>query len=459
MRRACFHRLSCLALCVGLSAACDSAGAAGEGAARRPNVLLVLTDDQGSIDAGCYGAQDLATPSIDGLARRGVRFTQFYSAAPVCAPSRAAVLTGRYPQRAGVPGNVSSTKGDPGMPAEQVTVAEMLQAAGYATAHVGKWHLGYTPQTMPNAQGFDFSFGHMGGCIDNHSHFFYWRGPNTHDLWLNGQEVHYGGRFFAELMVEQATAFIRQHREEPWFVYFALNMPHYPYQGYEKWLRHYGDLPYPRNLYAAFISTLDENLGRLLENIDQLGLRRQTIVIFQSDNGHSTEERAHFGGGSAGPYRGAKFSLFEGGIRLPAIISWPGTLPETEVRGQLVTACDWLPTIADLCQVPLPPRKLDGKSLAGAIRSADAPSPHPVFHWQTGAAKNPSWAVREGNWKLLGNPRDPGNEASLGKEDRVFLVNLADDVGERKNLAGGYPEIVARLEQLHRQWLLDVQEP
>ena len=397
----------------------------------RPNVILVYADDQGSCDAGCYGADDLVTPTIDGLAERGVRFTQFYSAAPVCSPSRAAVLTGRYPQRAGVPGNVSSRKGDPGMPAEQVTVAEMLRRGGYATGHVGKWHLGYTPETMPRGQGFDFSFGHMGGCIDNYSHFFYWQGPNRHDLWRDGQEVYRDGRFFPELMVEEATAFLRKHRNKPFFLYFAMNVPHYPYQGYEKWLKHYESADHPRNLYAAFLSTLDENLGHLLQQVDDLGLRERTIVVFQSDNGHSTEERAHRGGGYAGPYRGAKFSLFEGGIRLPAIISWPGHLPQGAVRDQMATACDWLPTIAQLCNVPLPNSKIDGVSLVEILQSADAAPAHTVFHWQTGGGKNPSWAVRDGNWKLLGNPRDTSQQVAHHSAGSIVSRRPAQDPAEK----------------------------
>ncbi len=427
-------------------------------AAGRPNVVVIYTDDQGSIDANCCGATDLVTPAIDGLARRGVRFTQFYSAAPVCSPSRAAMLTGRYPQRAGVPGNVSCSRGDPGMPAEQVTLAEMFKSAGYATAHVGKWHLGYSPETMPNAQGFDFSFGHMGGCIDNYSHFFYWQGPNRHDLWRNGVETWRDGRYFPELMVEEATGFLEKNKDRPFFLYFAINMPHYPYQGYEKWQRYYSKLSYPRSLYAAFISSMDENLGRLLAALDRLGLRERTIVILQSDNGHSAEERAHFGGGSAGPYRGAKFSLFEGGIRLPAILSWPGSLPENQIRSQLAVSCDWMPTVAELCRVPLPQRKLDGHSLVEVIRSPSAPSPHKVFHWQTGPAKNPSWAVREGPWKLLGNPQDPSKKAPLTAADRLFLANLENDVSETTNVASEHPEIVARLKKLHEEWVRQVEE-
>jgi arylsulfatase A len=439
----------CLALCpagelAGLSAA-----------ERRPNVILIYADDQGSIDANCYGAKDLITPSIDALAEHGVRFTQFYAAAPVCSPSRAAVLTGRVPQRAGVPGNVSSAEGHAGMPTEQVTIAEMLKSAGYATGHVGKWHLGYTPETMPNGQGFDYSFGHMGGCIDNYSHFFYWNGPNRHDLWLQGKEIWRDGQYFPDQMVEHGKQFMAANAEKPFFLYWAINLPHYPLQGKEKWRKQYEHLPSPRNKYAAFISSMDEAIGELLAGLNELGLREDTVVIYQSDHGHSTEERTFSGGGSAGPYRGAKFSLFEGGIRVPAIISWPGTLPAGQVRSQMATACDWLPTIADLCGAEAPKHRLDGASLRDVISDGSATSPHQTFHWQTGGGKNPQWAVRDGDWKLIGNPRDTSNKAPLGKGDQRFLVNLANDVTEMKNVAADHPEIVARLTQLHDAWEKD----
>ncbi|RME89872.1 MAG: sulfatase [Verrucomicrobia bacterium] len=422
-------------------------------AAARPNVLLIYTDDQGSVDLGCYGATDLVTPHADALAARGVRFTQFYSAAPVCSPSRAAVLTGRYPQRAGVPGNVSSMAGHPGMPAGQVTLAELLRRAGYFTAHVGKWHLGYTPETMPNGQGFDHSFGHMGGCIDNFSHFFYWNGPNRHDLHRNGIEVHAPGRFFPDLMVEEIEWLLdHRPRTKPFFIYCAFNMPHYPYQGDVKWLRYYqGRVPYPRDLYAAFVSTLDERVGRVLRMLDERGLREETIVIYQSDNGHSVEERAHRGGGSAGPYRGHKFSLFEGGIRLPAIISWPGHLPEGEVRDQLATACDWLPTVLDLCGLPPATHRIDGRSLRAVLASAEAPSPHERFFWQSGGGRSrPQWAVREGPWKLV------VHGIGAGPDEQTFLANLTEDPGERHNRAADYPELVRRLTRAHEDWLRDV---
>ncbi len=420
----------------------------------KPNVIIIFTDDQGSVDLNCYGAKDLITPHMDSIARRGIRFTQFYASAPVCSPSRAGMLTGRFPARAGVPGNVSSHHGKSGMPAEQITIAEMMQQAGYQTAHIGKWHLGYTPETMPNAQGFETSFGHMGGCIDNYSHFFYWNGPNRHDLWENGREVWHDGVFFPDLMVEQCQNYIRQAGDKPFFLYWAINVPHYPLQGKAKWRKAYAQLPSPRNKYAAFVSTMDDCIGEVLSTLDECQLREKSIIIFQSDHGHSQEERTFGGGGSAGPYRGAKFSLFEGGIRVPAMVSWPGTIAEGEVRNQLATGCDWLPTISALTGAPLPAHQLDGKNLKAVIESADARSPHDHFYWQIGK----SWAVREGDWKLLGNPRDTSQQAPLGKDDQLFLVDLSKDIGETKNLAARHPEKVDHLKKIYNQYQKSLSE-
>ncbi len=422
---------------------------------QRPNVILIYTDDQGSIDAGVYGARDIDTPHIDSLAAEGVRFTQFYAPSPVCSPSRAGLLTGRYPLRAGVPGNCDSKPGKAGMPGEQITLAEVFKRAGYTTAHIGKWHLGYTPDTRPNAQGFDHSFGHMGGCIDNYSHFFYWSGPNRHDLHRNGVEIFADGRHFQDLMIEEASAFLENHRADPFFLYFALNAPHYPYQGEDKWLARYREraVPYPRDLYAASVSSLDEHIGKLLERVEELGLAQDTILIFQSDQGHSVEERAHFGGGSAGDWRGAKFSLFEGGIRVPAIIRWPGRLPKGETRGQMAHGCDWFPTLAELCSVPVGDLELDGRSLVELLRSAEAPTPHDVLHWHVSGGGEPQWAVREGDWKLIGNPVDPTQEAPFTERDRLYLTNPVADPSESRNLIGEYPEIALRLERLHEEWV------
>ncbi len=432
------------------------AGAAPAADERPPNVLLIYTDDQGSLDLNCYGADDLVTPHLDALAERGVRFTQMYAPSAICSASRAGLLTGRIPARAGVPNNVSSRQGDAGLPPAEVTLAEMLRDAGYATGHVGKWHLGFTPETMPNGQGFGESFGHMGGCIDNYSQFFYWNGPNRHDLWRDGEEVFSDGRYFLDQMVEECILFIRHHREQPFFLYWAINAPHYPLQGTDVWREHYADLDAPRNMYAAFVSTIDERVGWLLKQLAWLGLQERTIVIFQSDHGHSTEERAFGGGGYAGPYRGAKGCLFEGGLRVPSIISWPGVIPAGEVRHQLATGCDWLPTIADLAGVELPGRQLDGRSLREVILS-DAATPHEHFYWQLGSQKQPQWVVREGDWKLLGNPQDRSDKAPLTPEDRLFLVNLKDDVGEMSNLASHHPDVVERLQRLREAYRQSLQ--
>lgn len=426
------------------------------GADDRPNVILIMADDLGSVDLGCYGASDLHTPNADALAARGVRFTQFYSAAPVCSPSRAGTLTGRWPARAGVPQNCASQKGGKGaLPPSEVTLGEMFRAAGYATAHVGKWHVGYTPETSPRAQGFPHSFGHMGGCIDNYSHFFYWSGPNVHDLWRNEVEVFYGGHYFPDLMVEEAGRFMEQHRDEPFFMYYAMNTPHYPYQGDEKWLKRFHDLPYPRNLYAAFVASLDERLGKLFAKIESLALTKRTIIVLQSDNGHSTEERAHFGGGSAGQYRGAKFSMFEGGFRLPCIVSWPDKLPSNESRDQLAHACDLLPTLAELTGVKTPDVYLDGRSLAAVLRDASVPTPHvdQALHWQTGAGPNADWAVREGDWKLIGRTRDTTRGDKAAEIVTMFLANIKMDPREIKSFADEHPEIVSRLKKLHDEHL------
>ena len=211
-------------------------------------------------------------------------------------------------------------------------------------------------------------------------------------------------------------------------------------------------------MYAAFVSTMDEMIGQLVGHLKERGLRENTIVIFQSDHGHSTEQRTFGGGGSAGKYRGAKFSLFEGGIRVPAIISWPGRLPEHQVRDQFATSVDWLPTLSALTSVPLPKRRLDGKSLLPVIKSLDAKSPHETFHWQSGRGLSgkPQWAVRAGAWKLIGNPKDTSNKAPLTGDDALFLVNLEQDPAEMTNIARQHPETTQRLKKLHENWLQEV---
>lgn len=448
-----------LLLCLGQSSPgqtpSESSAASSAAAPQRPNVIIFYTDDQGSVDAGCYGARELLTPTIDQLADRGVRFTQMYAPSAICSASRAGLMTGRFPARAGVPSNVGGDAGTVGMPHSEVTIADMLQAAGYRTAHIGKWHLGHVPETIPTGQGFDYSFGHMQGCIDNYSHFFYWAGPNRHDLWLNGQEIFRDGEYFGDLLRTHCREFISQNQDQPFFVYMAINWPHYPMQGTQKWRDTYRErIADPqRRRYAELLSTADELIGDIVAHLDNLGLRDNTLIIFQSDHGHSVEERAFFGGGSAGPYRGCKGSLFEGGLRVPAIVSWPGKIPAGQVREQAAFGCDWLPTIADYVGCPTLSEQLDGRSLRSVIDSATAPSPHKHLYWRLGKGQAAQWAVRQGAWKLLGNPRDPRQPDALRDQDQLFLANLDQDIAEAHNLASQHPDKVAQLQAVHEQYM------
>ena len=416
-----------------------------------PNVIFILTDDQGYADAGCYGSDDLLTPNIDRLAKTGVRFTQFYASAPICSPSRASIMTGKTPIHAGVPGNAgASASSRRGLPSEEITMAEIFGKNGYRTAAIGKWHLGYTPEMQPNNQGFDYHFGHLVGCIDNYSHFYYWNGPNRHDLHRNGEEIFRDGEYFPEMCLQEAFNFIDENKDHPFFIYYAMNNPHYPYQGHKKWLEYYNnkEIEYPRNLYNAFVSTLDEYIGKLVDKIESESLRNNTIIVFQSDHGHSTEERAHFGGGSAGPFRGAKGSLYEGGLRVPAIISWVGVLPENESRDQWLNATDWLPTLVDLCGFSELAHAIDGVNFTEILRDPSAEDIHSEWHWNFST----QWSVRRDGWKLLYDPQDTSNgrEAPPNKEqDMYFLVNLEADPGERTNLIMANPELAEELKALY----------
>ena len=437
----------------------------------KPNVILIYSDDQGAADLGCYGTEDIRTPNIDGLASKGIRFTQMYAPSSVCSASRAGLMTGKIPSRAGVPGNVSSTRGIAGMPGSETTIAELFQKGGYATGHFGKWHLGYSNVTMPNAQGFDESFGHMGGCIDNYSHYFFWDGPNRHDLWKNGKEVFEPGQYYPQRVTDECISFIEQNREKPFFIYLAYNVPHYPLQPTMDILEQYRSIKpldvlfagkwnseqrvdnesslAVRTLYSAFVSSMDQQIGRVVRCLKDQGLSDNTIIVFQADQGHSFEVRSFFGGGWAGPYRGGKFSLFEGGIRVPSVISWPATLPENKVCSELVHANDWLPTLASFCDISVPDGlDLDGKNIRLCLEK-NAPSPHETLYWHL----DKQWAVRKGDWKLHANATDTSTNNPMDEKDSMFmLIDLKNDPGERTNLAEKYPEIVEQLKDIQKNY-------
>ena len=437
--------------------------------ARKPNVVIIYTDDQGTLDAGCYGSDDIHTPSIDALARRGVRFTQAY-AHTVCCPSRSQLLTGRVPQRSGVTSWLSNNPLDENrrnMDAGEITLAEVLRDSGYRTGLTGKWHLGAKPGHQPLDQGFDEAYGHLGGFIDNFEHKFLHsnpRRPPFHDLYRNGKEIDETGRYFPDLVVREATRFIVENKDRPFFLHCAFNVPHYPEQSDPKFHKMYESMPMPRRSYASMITTTDDRIGQVLRTLDQWGLRDNTIVLFMSDNGHSTEEfrnwdrdyGAHGGGGNTGPWRGAKASLFEGGIRVPCILSLPGRIAEGETRDQAISNMDFFPTILELCGIAPPDYEIDGASLAAVLRSNDAPSTHEVFHWMW----QDQWAVREGDWKLIGNGRDTtglqSRHAPRKEMGEFYLANLSDEPPESINHAADRPSVVARLKKLHEEWLASV---
>jgi arylsulfatase A-like enzyme len=424
--------------------------------ARQPNVLLILSDDQGYRDLGCYGSPDIVTPNIDAIAQSGVRFTQFYAGAPTSSPSRASLLTGLSCLEAGVTGNVPAGKMSEsmGLPAERETIAENLRANGYRTALVGKWHLGTGP-LAPTEQGFDESFGFLGGCIDNYSHFFYWSGPNVHDLYHNGQEVYYPGTYFPDMVAGRVCDLLKEQHDDPLFIYCALNVPHYPYQGDLKWLEYYKSrgAVSPRLEYMAFVSSMDERVGRIIDELKASGEYDDTIIIFQADQGYSVEERAMFGGGDAGELRGCKFSLFEGGIRVPAIISYPRMLPQDKSIDNMSFAVDWYNTIAELTGSEISETS-SGRSLVPLITGKTSGHTE-TMNWQVERRNDATaqWAVRHGPWKLIANVKDPRSGDTLTEEDKkFFLVNLDEDPAESKNLTNEHPDKVAELKAIHDRW-------
>ena len=436
---------------------------------RRPNVVFILTDDQGTLDAHCFGSTDLHTPAIDKIAVSGVRFTQAY-AHTVCCPARAMLMTGRHPQRS----NVNSwTQGrtygqkSRNMFLSEVTIAEVLQAAGYRTGLFGKWHLGAHPDHGPTRQGFDEFFGIRDGFIDNYIHYQL-HGAGFHDLYEGTEEVFHRDHYFPDLMTERALSFIERNQDVPFFLYFALNIPHYPEQSLARHGERYEHLPEPRRSYAAMISTTDDYIGRVLTQLDALELLKDTIIVFMSDNGHSDEDLqitvdghlsgyprghdygANGGGGNTGPWIGAKGSFLEGGIRVPGILSYPGKLANGIVRDQAVTVMDWYPTVLELCGVKVPAGvELDGHSVLPMVEDQTASSLYSVMHWQW----EQSWMVREANWKLLVDDRYALRYKVL---DAVHLANLADEQPERRNHAHERPDIVERLDRIHKEWERDV---
>ncbi len=429
------------------------------GGKAKPNFVIIYTDDLGYGDLGCYGSDAMKTPHLNALAKAGVRFTNWYSNSPVCSPSRASLMTGRCPARAGVPRILGGKRGTPGLSADEVTLASALKPLGYSTGIFGKWHLGTAKEHAPNAHGFDDFFGFLAGCVDYYSHIFYWgqgKGVNpVHDLWRNEKEVWHNGRYLTELITEKAVEFIERQGDQPFFLYVPYNAPHYPMHAPKEYLERFPDLPPDRRIMAAMIAAVDDGVGAIVEALKKAGKYENTVVFFSSDNGPSVETRNWldgtedlYYGGSAGIFRGHKGSLFEGGIRMPAILSWPAHVPPGQVCDEVGAMMDIFPTFLEIAGAQLPAdRKIDGLNILPMVTKG-APSPHERIFWEY----NKQLAVRQRKWKLVLNGREDFGRPA----DEVHLADLETDPGERTNLADQEPDLTKELTRAAKEWLADV---
>ena len=418
-----------------------------------PNIILLLADDQGWGDVGVYGAEGYATPHLDRLAAEGVRFTSFYAPEAACSPTRAAIMTGSYPVRVGIP-HVLSPRSQRGLNPEEVTVAEVLRARGYATAAIGKWHLGDHPAFLPTSQGFDSYFGipysnDMSPAPANNpragANQWYPALPLLRDTTVVEREP--DQTTLTRRYTEDAVAFMTGHADQPFFLYVAYSFPHVPLWASERFAGSSA-----QGLYGDVIQEIDWSVGEIVATLERLGLTERTLVAFTSDNGPWLVFGNH--AGSAGPFREGKATTFEGGHRVPAIFRWPGRIPADRVTDILATGMDFLPTFARLAEAPVPTdRVIDGHDLWPVLSGERDSTAYDHFLFYRGGQLQ---AVRRGRWKLhvphtypsmAGG--EPGRDGQLGRETRgniaLALFDLEADPGETMDLAADHPEIVAAL--------------
>jgi arylsulfatase A-like enzyme len=454
---------------------CSEAVCAAEGL-ERPNVVLLLVDDLGYAELGCQGNTDVPTPHIDSIAANGVRFTDGYVTAPFCSASRAGLMTGRFQSRFGYDFNpIGQYNDDPrvGLPQSEATLAERLRDAGYATGLVGKWHLGGTAAYHPLRRGFDEFYGFL-----HEGHFYVpppWPGvtsmlrrrtlPNggqgrwtsadgrlvlgTHlptneppydanNPILRGGQPVVEEQYLTDAFTREAVDFIGRHRERPFFLYVAYNAVHSPLQGADASMSRFSHIEdVHRRIFAAMLSNLDDGVRAVLQALRDEGIEQRTLVVFLSDNGGPTRELTS----SNAPLRGEKGDLYEGGIRVPFLAQWPGTLPAGHVERRPVVSLDIHATALAMANCPAPRPPLDGVNLLPYLTGKNSGTPHQSLYWRVGRKA----ALRAGDWKLVRNPgRNPRNAS-----DAWQLYNLAEDVGETQDLAAKHPE---KLKQLTTAW-------
>ena len=407
----------------------------------KPNIIFIMADDLGYGDLGCYGQKLIQTPNIDKLAREGLRFTQAYAGGPVCAPSRSVLITGLHnghtPARDNIPHYHTYLQED------DVTIAEVLKQAGYRCGGVGKWSLG-DAGTVGRAtnQGFDMWFGYLN---QDHAHYYYteYLDDNEGRLELTGNTQ--SKKYYShDLMTERALEFINESKDQPFFFYGAFTLPHFSSKSEdEDGLSVPSTRPYSNKdwderskKYAAMVQMLDRDVGRIVELVDQLGLKDQTLIIFTSDNGGHSSVWKEFD--TNGPLRGYKRDLSEGGIRVPFIATWPGRIPAGKSSDEIIAFQDMMPTFADLAGIT-PPENIDGISVINALMGSQIKNPHKYLYWDYGHCRDRyDQAVRMDNWKGIRE----------GQENNIQLYDLNTDIGEESDVAAEHPQVVAQIEKI-----------
>lgn len=425
---------------------------------KKPNFIVIMTDDQGYGDLSCMGNTDFVTPNIDALAENGARFTDWYSGSPVCSPSRACLMTGRYPGNAGVRAILAGHRRASGLTSKVPTLASALKREGYQTNLVGKWHLGLAPECRPNQNGYDYFYGFMAGCVDYYSHIFYWGMADghtnpCHDLWENENEIYDNGNYFTEMVTKKAVERIREcnKKDEPFYLFVGYNAPHYPMHAPKKYMDRFQHLPWDRQVMAAMLSAVDDGVGEIIDELKRCEIYEDTCIFFQSDNGPSRESRNWmdgredpYYGGLPGGLKGHKFSLFEGGIRVPGIFSWPNRIPAGQVIHEPCGAMDVFPTMLKAAGGKPEEYELDGKDIMEVMMKG-AHSPHDAIYWEM----DNQTAIRKGNYKLVLNGVLVEGEPV---QDTVFLSDLSKDPSESNNLAKIFPELTRELQRMALEW-------
>ena len=417
-------------------------------AANRPNIVLIITDDMGYGDLGSYGATDIRTPNLDRLAREGVRFTDFYANGTTCTPTRAGLMSGRYQQRylveAPLPAGsgVAGEMAERGLDASPYSLPRLLKNGGYATALVGKWHLGYQPNQSPNAHGFDWFFGLKSGYHD------YWRHHDSRgqpDLWENDARVTVEG-YTTDLITTKAIEFIEQNATRPFFVDVAYNAPHWPFQrpdtptvavGNARFLKPADSVTSSRADYVAMVERMDRGVGAILATLERKGLTRNTIVIFTNDNGGEWLS-------NNAPLFNRKWTTWEGGIRVPAIMRWPGRIPAGTVTPQVGVTMDLTASVLAAAKVRVPTgARPDGINLLPILERM-APVASRTLFWRSTQENRVMHAVREGDMKIVVDG------------SHLYLYDVRKDPGERKDLARLRTDVARRLRLKLTAWEKDV---